>query len=334
MQPPDSSFDAAFDAAHEAANRQFSAAAPVPISETDRDDTPKLRTLTAEELLSLELPPRQYALDPILPLPGLAMIYAPRGLGKTYLALSVSFAIASGSRALLWDAPKPLRVLHIDGEMPAPALQERLTQIMEGCGLVLPDAHFLRFVIGDLAPDGLPNIAGPDGMKAIEQASADADVILLDNLSTLAAGMRENEADDWGPFQAWLMRMRRAGKLVILIHHAGKGGNQRGTSRREDALDTVIALRRPPDYNPAEGARFELHLEKVRGAIGTAVAPFEARLIPAENGGLTWALNDLQTGQRDRAILLLGEGASVRDVAEAVGISKSAVQRLKASQGH
>jgi len=334
MQPPDTSFDAAFDAAHEAATRQFGATAPALIIDTDRYDAPKLRTLTAEELLNLELPPREYALDPILPLPGLAMIYAPRGLGKTYLALSVSFAIASGSRALLWDAPKPLRVLHIDGEMPAPALQERLTQIMEGCGLALPDAHFLRFVIGDLAPDGLPNIAGPDGMKAIEQASADADVILLDNLSTLAAGMRENEADDWGPFQAWLMRMRRAGKLVIIIHHAGKGGNQRGTSRREDALDTVIALRRPQDYNPEEGARFECHVEKARGALGPIVAPFEARLMLADNGGLTWALSDLQTGQRERAVSLLGDGASVRNVAEAVGMSKSAVQRLKATHKH
>lgn len=248
MQPPDTSFDAAFDAAHEAATRQFGAAAPALIIDTDRYDAPKLRTLTAEELLSLELPPRQYALDPILPLPGLAMIYAPRGLGKTYLALSVSHAISCGSRALRWDAPKPLRVLHIDGEMPAPALQERLSQIVKGSGAAPPDTNRLRFAIGDLEPDGLPNIAVPGGMLAIEQAANEVDVILLDNLSTLAAGMRENEADDWGAFQGWLMRMRRAGKLVILIHHAGKGGNQRGTSRREDALDTVIALRRPPDY--------------------------------------------------------------------------------------
>src|SRR3712207_8895249 len=53
-----------------------------------------------------------------------------------------------------------------------------------------------------------------------------------------------------------------------LIHHAGKGGQQRGTSRREDALDTVIALRRPADYEPEQGARLEVHLEKARGVAG------------------------------------------------------------------
>jgi putative DNA primase/helicase len=333
MQPPDSAFDAVFDAAHEAATRQFSAAAPPQSPEPERDDAPRLKTLTAEELLTLELPPREYALEPILPCPGLAMIYAPRGLGKTYVALSISHAIASGGRALRWDAPKPLRVLHIDGEMPAPALQERLAQIVAGSGAALPDDNRLRFVIGDLAPEGLPNIAAPDGMKAIEQAAADVDVVLLDNLSTLAAGMRENEADDWGGFQAWLMRMRRAGKLVIIIHHAGKGGGQRGTSRREDALDTVIALRRPQDYDPEEGARFELHIEKARGAMGAAVAPFEARLMKGEDGGLTWAMTDLQTAQKDRAIAMLTDKVSVRDVAEEVGMSRSAVGRLKKAEG-
>ena len=30
------------------------------------------------------------------------------------------------------------------------------------------------------------------------------------------------------------------------------------------ALDTVIALRRPEDYSPEQGARFEIHFEKLR----------------------------------------------------------------------
>jgi hypothetical protein len=47
-------------------------------------------------------------------------------------------------------------------------------------------------------------------------------------------------------------------------HKCGEETNERGTSRREDALDTVIALRRPADYSPEEGARFEVHIEKAR----------------------------------------------------------------------
>jgi transposase len=44
-------------------------------------------------------------------------------------------------------------------------------------------------------------------------------------------------------------------------------------------------------------------------------------------------MTDLQTAQNDRAIALLTDGLSLRQVAEAVGMSKSAVGRLKAAQG-
>ena len=56
-----------------------------------------------------------------------------------------------------------------------------------------------------------------------------------------------------------LSMLRRRGVSVLIVHHAGKGGEQRGTSRREDVLDTSISLRRPSDYLPTEGARFEVH---------------------------------------------------------------------------
>ena len=289
-----------------------------------------VRVVTARELLAMEVPVREHALAPVLPLPGLAMLYAPRGMGKTYAALSISYAIASGGAALKWRAEKPRRVLYCDGEMPAGALQERLAAIAKGCGLELPAPDFLRFACDALMVDtGLPNIARPEGQEAVEAALGDGDVLVLDNLSTLARGLRENESDDWGGLQHWLLGLRRKKKSVLLIHHAGKGGQQRGTSRREDALDTVIALRRPADYEPDQGARFEVHLEKARGVVGADAAPFEAALKETQDGGLAWGWSDLADAQRDRAGALLRDGLSVRDVAEETGLSKSAVHRLK-----
>src|ERR1700704_5475076 len=80
----------------------------------------------------------------------------------------------------------------------------------------------------------------------------------------------------WLPVQSWALRHRRLGRAVAMLHHAGKGGGQRGTSRREDVLDTVVSLRRPSDYSPDQGARFEVHFEKARGFHGQAAQPFEA----------------------------------------------------------
>lgn len=290
-----------------------------------------LRCVTAEELLTMQLPRRQHALAPVLPLPGLAMLYAPRGMGKTYLALTIAHAIASGGPVLKWRAPEARRVLYADGEMPAGQIQERLAQIMRGAEAHPPEADFLRFLSADLLPEALPSLAERQMRDALaaELDASGAEVLILDNLSTLAWGVKENEADDWGELQSWLLSLRRAGKHVLLIHHAGKGGQQRGTSRREDALDTVIALRRPNDYDPSEGARFEVHLEKARGVMGADAAPFSASLMETPDGGAMWAWADLAAAQRDRAAELLADRMSIRDVAEQTGMTKSAVHRLK-----
>jgi putative DNA primase/helicase len=292
------------------------------------DALPPLRVITAADLLTMDLPERAHALAPVVPLPGLVMVYAPRGMGKTYASLSMAIGIAAGCRVMKWRAPVPRRTIYIDGEMPAGAVKERVAQLLTGAEAV-PDADYLRFMCADLMPEGIPNIARPEVQDAIGVAFGDAEVVFLDNLSTLAAGLRENEADDWGGLQRWFMALRRAKKTVVLIHHAGKGGQQRGTSRREDVLDTVIALRRPADYEAEQGARFEVHLEKARGVMGADAAPFEAKLIETAEGGLTWALADLANAQRDRAEALLRDGVTIRDVSDETGMSRSAVHRLK-----
>jgi hypothetical protein len=72
-----------------------------------------------------------------------------------------------------------------------------------------------------------------------------------------------------------MVSQRSAGRSVLLVHHAGKGGGQRGTSRKEDTLDSVISSSRPPGYWASEGARFELRFTKSRGFWGDDAEPFE-----------------------------------------------------------
>ena len=91
-------------------------------------------------------------------------------------------------------------------------------------------------------------------------------------------GQRESDTVGWTTMQQWLLRLRRRGVSVLVVHHAGKNGEQRGVSNREDLLDTSISLRRPSDYSPAEGARFEVHVAKGRGLRGAPALPFEATL--------------------------------------------------------
>jgi hypothetical protein len=81
----------------------------------------RLRPLELGELFALDIKPRGMVLDPIIPEKGLAMLYGMRGTGKTHVALGIAYAVATGSTFLRWQAPRPGRVLLIDGEMPAQA---------------------------------------------------------------------------------------------------------------------------------------------------------------------------------------------------------------------
>ena len=115
---------------------------------------------------------------------------------------------------------------------------------------------------------------------------------------------------------------------ILFIHHSGKTGLQRGTSRREDTLDTVITLKRPSDYEPEQGARFEVHLEKARGLMGEDVSPFEATLTEDEHGNQAWTVKSLKAVTLQRVIELEKEGLNQRDIAKELGLSKSTVNRL------
>ena len=298
-----------------------------PVVQSQPRRAPRLVAVGAHDLLRAEFPDRETLLEPWLQSQALAMIYAWRGVGKTHMAMLIAYALASGGRCLQWSAPKPAPVLYIDGEMPGAALRDRLAAIAASADTEPPEG-FLRFVTPDLQPDGImPDLSTYDGQAAIETVLGDARVIVVDNLSCLARSGKENEGDSWQPVAEWALRMRATGRSVIFIHHSGKGGQQRGTSKREDLLDVVMLLKRPADYSPTQGARFEVHFEKARSLFGQEVAPIEAALETLADGRQQWAMREA-TVVADAAMIELADlGLPQAEIARELGVHRSTVLR-------
>jgi putative DNA primase/helicase len=292
------------------------------------DIEPRLRSLSVEQFLELNIPHRGMVLGPWLPEKGLVMVHSPRGVGKTHFALAVAYAVASGGEFLGFKAPAPRRVVYLDGEMPANTMQHRLAALVAGfCGDP-PDPSFFKILSADLIDGGLPDLASTAGQDEIDAVIGDAELIIADNISTLVRSGKENEAEGWLPVQGWALALRRAGRSVLFVHHAGKGGLQRGTSRREDVLDSVISLRRPQDYQPEQGARFELHFEKSRGFFGDDARSFEARY-EERDGAALWTRTEIADAELGRVVDALRDGMSIREAADALGVHRSKVERLK-----
>ena len=295
----------------------------------DKSNGP-LRCLNIADFITKEYPPRDMLLAPVMAVQSLNMVFAQRGIGKTYFSLSVAYAVASGGAVFgRWFAPSPARVLYIDGEMPAVTLQHRLQSIAAGAESDIHDPDLLRIITPDEQDEAMPNLATKVGQEAIEPFLEGVKLVVVDNLATLARTGKANDEDSWLPVQEWLLSLRRRGISVLLVHHAGKNGTQRGTGAKEDILDTVLELKRPNDYRTDEGARFEVHFSKARGLTGDDCEPFEAQLALDDAGNFAWLTRRVEDAEEERVRELLREGNSERDVAEETGVNKSRVHRIR-----
>jgi hypothetical protein len=89
------------------------------------DDALAESEVTAAELHNLELMPRKKLLGDWFAEGDCGFIFAFRGVGKTWLALAIAQALATGGKLGDWQASEPVNVLYFDSEMPADLMRER-----------------------------------------------------------------------------------------------------------------------------------------------------------------------------------------------------------------
>jgi putative DNA primase/helicase len=287
------------------------------------------RSYDVGDFLALEIPVRRPLLvatadeTPVMRAKDIVLAYAQRGVGKTWFAASLAVALADGQHFLRWRAPAATPVLYVDGEMPAASLQERLRWL----GAADRGGRFLRILSRDAQETPFGSLCGTAAQRAVEAELREGEVLILDNISTLFGALQENEASAWEPVQEWLLALRRRGVTTILIHHAGRGGaSARGTSKREDVLDLVVALRKPHDHHAEEGARFDVSFEKSRGVFGAAVEPFEAAL-KVEGDRATWSTRDSVLFKRMAAMQMAKDGMRPNEIAQDLNIGRATVYR-------
>ena len=256
----------------EEAREEWEAALAAPDSETVA-----ISALEEREFISLAFPQRELLLGPWLPRPGLVMLHAPRGEGKTWFSLAVAKAVADGRDLLGWPCPNSARVLYVDGELPGASLQARLEKFPNSPPGKL---HILCRDTFHLRQQLMPDLGEAEGRRELDRIieQCQPDVIIFDSISTLVRSGVENEADSWAPLQAWLLQHRWQGRTVILVHHENRTGKPRGTSKREDVLDTMIGLRKVTDESAEEDSTFQLTFTKSRDFYGKDSEPMLVRL--------------------------------------------------------
>ena len=274
-------------------------------------------------LAGLDIPARQRILGEWFMEGDLGFIYAPRGLGKTWLALGLATAIAGGQDFGPWRSGGARRVLYVDGEMPCEALGARITGMGGRDDLAVLNHEALFHLTGQVL-----NLADPVAQSVLTaRLLADGiTVVFLDNLSCLFSGVKENDADAWEAVLGWLLTLRRHRIAVVLVHHSGRNKEtMRGTSRREDAAFWVIRLDEVHEER-REGACFRSQFTKDRNS-------------RVEQTALEWHFGTTASGrtQVDATIAssieifrqwIVDGLTGAEDIAREMGVSKGTISKM------
>lgn len=283
--------------------------------------------ISAKELVQTNIPPREQITSPFFCVRDLGFIFGVRGEGKSWIAMMMARAIASSDSLHSWEVTKARRVLFVDGEMPVESIKERQEALGDPPLLL----YFLQHeMLYDRACQSL-DLADPIAQQALIRVIQDLEieVLILDNLSSLFFGVKENEADSWEIVLQWLLELRRLGIAVIIAAHAGRNGEMRGTSKREDHAFWVMKVTKVEVPDGERETRFRTHFTKTRNCPLSDVPPVEWTIRPS-GSGVTVSARAV-TSELAVLDLINSDISTASDIAEEMNVSKGRVSQIAAS---
>lgn len=209
-----------------------------------------------ETFLTTDYPKPEYIIDPFVSDQTIVQIVGASGVGKTMFGLSIAGAIAAANGLL--DMPsvggaKP--ILYVEGELPAADIQIRVSGMLEKIRRTIPKGYFNVSSLQQqlkLNSKGFTPIQTEQGLIEIENAifkikerTGKMPVVFIDNISCLAGGLKENDADAWSPIINRFVKWKNLGSTIFYFHHLNKGNDASGSTMQHRTIDMVIRMRKP-----------------------------------------------------------------------------------------
>lgn len=261
-----------------------------------------LKLLFPNDLLNM--PPPEWIMQGVLQTASTALLYGPPGLGKSFLALELAFAIAA-ENSTIFPVERSGPVVYVAGEGVA-GIGVRLKAWQKDRRINVSD-NFA--IIGK--PVQLASKKGRgEFIKLLNDNMDPPQLVIFDTLARCAVGLDENSAKDMGMVVEGVDIIRESlNTTILLVHHSTKSNakTERGSGAIYGAVDTAFSL--SPD------ARKYIKLECQKQKNGERLQTRSLELRPIDLGGLDRdscvirADRDAKTQtQKDKAIELITSG--------------------------
>jgi putative DNA primase/helicase len=277
-------------------------------------DRPTLTLLPATDLARAAFPAPEAILGPILSRGSQCLVYGPPGVGKSMVALGIAHAAATGDSFLGWHAPRPHRVLYLDGYTAPAEMKRRLM-------LFGPPPASLQFSLANATGSAL-DLTALESQALLMAGWRRPELVVVDDLANLADP--HGAAGRWNALQRFLLLQRHLQRAVLLVLDVSREGQSPHSGMCEDVFDVVLALRRPVDWQAQDGACVEIHVEKARGLDGEMFAPIAAELRDGR-----WRWHYARPPQFTRGVALLESGLGAEQMGRVLGISRASAFRLQ-----
>jgi len=286
------------------------------------------------ELKNLRNPEPDFIVEPWLKATEYCLLFGPTGIGKSYFAYDLGIHIACGVPFWGFNIPRPRRVFYIDGEMGNEELGDRihLFDLDDRFREALGDENRNFKTTSFDSYDDMPNLSDPTQNIIYDQQMAVTEVVIVDNLMSCSndIGSGDSEYAQWNRISTWIKKQRRANRTVIIVHHAGKSGDQFGTSKKMNQCHVALELRDASwneEFQAESTLPIELRFRKARRLSRSQSQPvFAERYFPLDQAPY-WLIKPLRDEKKKLAIKLKKQRMSKRDIAELLGVKNSTISQ-------
>ncbi|MEG2076206.1 MAG: AAA family ATPase, partial [Victivallaceae bacterium] len=290
-------------------------------------------------------PRSHYIIAPFLRQKSWMLITGEEGVGKTYFAMALGAAIASGGK-LFWDwkvRNRGGKVLYIaDDEMTDDLIHERVRVLRKIYPKVknrffIHPVHDLNLIAGEgkFQVDQLLNQYAREGDESAVQ------IIFLDHLLKLS-GAEGDQKYNWVQIRNWIEELCNRGISVCLLHHEYGGRKMLGTRLIANDAPARIHLQPPSTLEDISDdcIRFDVAIQKNRGGhdqkipkllilrLGDSPGWIENKKLVGEirNSPAEW--KKLSSEERMTRVRELRASYTNRDIATRLGCSLSSIEKI------
>jgi hypothetical protein len=207
--------------------------------------TPQLLNIEAWDTIKDE--PVEWIIDNVLPNKGFCALYGPPGSYKSFIALDIAEAVATGRQWMGNQVTNPGAVLYIAGEGHG-GIGARIKackinhQTQDGA-----EIYVIRYQLNLRSSADDFNLLMESIDELIERTGIELRLVQIDTLARAFGGGQENDAADMGSFIHNCGRIQRKLRCALMVlHHSGKDATKglRGHSSLLGAVDTQLELQK------------------------------------------------------------------------------------------